>query len=300
MAINNPSASSATPVSIPNGGTASSTAAAARAALAAAGTGDANTFSANQVLSGTANTAPNQFVPTTAVPAGTLLTPAVMRQLWALGNFGLLIPFANAYGVVSTLVGSGGYSAFAGYGYSIYSGATSASSSFIGFTNQSFFSYPGSVNSKDISFSKPLGASFEIDNIYFVSSTAVAIVGIGKQAQTTGDLSVYGIAFKIEYASSITQTVKLQVHDGTTLTTTASLATITNNNNQIKTLLSFISDGAGNVYAYINGAYVGMTTGGPTTNSTGGFQRMFGEIANGVTASDAYIIFGKIATFVAF
>jgi hypothetical protein len=92
-------------------------------------------------------------------------------------------------------------------------------------------------------------------------SNAVSRVCWGKASNgTTGDLAVRGVAIKRIAAGAII----LQSHNGTTLTSTTSSFTPTNNSWFDVTI---VSDGAGNVSLSINDSVVASNSGGPTTAS---------------------------------
>jgi len=103
-----------------------------------------------------------------------------------------------------------------------------------------------------------------------------ATVGRQHFVPVVGDLSSHGIGFIIENNS-----LKLQVHDGTTLTTTASLATLSVSTRYVITL---DSNGSGTTTIYVNGTSVGSTTGSPTTSST--HVGLNVSVANGAGTSD--------------
>jgi hypothetical protein len=72
----------------------------------------------------------------------------------------------------------------------------------------------------------------------------------------TGDPTTHAIGVEVDGSN-----LYLQVHDGTTLTKTSSLATVTTD--AVMDLI-IISDGAGNVSLYNGDSLLGSTTGGPT------------------------------------
>jgi hypothetical protein len=88
-------------------------------------------------------------------------------------------------------------------------------------------------------------------------------VSFGKQESSgVGDLALRGIGWK--YTSGASQFVQLMVHNGTTLTTVNSSFTPSN----VAFDWDVVSDGAGNVTLYINGASVATSTAGPSTRAT--------------------------------
>jgi hypothetical protein len=97
------------------------------------------------------------------------------------------------------------------------------------------------------------------------STTAYGVhrVSFGKQESSgVGDLALRGIGWK--YTTGASQFVQLMVHNGTTLTTVNSSFTPTD----VAFDWDVVSDGAGNVTLYINGASVATTAAGPSTMAT--------------------------------
>lgn len=93
-----------------------------------------------------------------------------------------------------------------------------------------------------------------------------------------GDLARRGIGIRLD-----TLALAGQVHDGTTLTTTATLSTLTDNQ---RYRLLIVSDGAGNVEWFLDGTSIGSTTGGPST-AGGTLASLFqSEVDNGGDAAN--------------
>jgi hypothetical protein len=97
----------------------------------------------------------------------------------------------------------------------------------------------------------------------FFAMTERTTNGIGRiqlgrlhSSTTVGDLSSRSVELRAEDTS-----LKLRVHNGTSATTSSTLYTIDGSTNYFK----IFSDGTGTVYLYINGVFVGSTSGGPTT-----------------------------------
>ena len=102
-------------------------------------------------------------------------------------------------------------------------------------------------------------------SIITFSTTAYGVhrVSFGKQESSgVGDLALRGIGWK--YTTGASQFVQLMVHNGTTLTTVNSSFTPTD----VAFDWDVVSDGAGNVTLYINGASVATTAAGPSTRAT--------------------------------
>jgi hypothetical protein len=91
------------------------------------------------------------------------------------------------------------------------------------------------------------------------SSESIFRVTIGEvQNSNTGDPAVAAIGIKVVGSGAM----EILAHDGTSLTTFST--SHTPSVNQAFDLI-LVSDGAGNVEAFVNGSSVGSTTGGPTT-----------------------------------
>jgi len=149
-------------------------------------------------------------------------------------------------------------------GFSCYTGSTANSTSGVlpypwGFLTSS----PGAPHTGSLGQQNATNYSKRIilTGIFYVS------------AYTTNGAARYqygGKAFNVTTFGSMTEkgfgivingtSIKLQVHDGTTLTTTASLAT----HSQTREYVKIDSLGNGTVNLYINNVFVGSTTGGPT------------------------------------
>ena len=103
-------------------------------------------------------------------------------------------------------------------------------------------------------------------------------IGESKSLTTIGDLTGRGIGLILDGAAA-----KLTVHDGSTLTTTASLATIITQKINSYTI---ISDGAGNAELLINDVSVGTTTGAPNADGAVVAQAVNLSCKNGTTTMD--------------
>ena len=102
---------------------------------------------------------------------------------------------------------------------------------------------------------------------YFGDSTNTFRVNFGgRSAYTTGDLTQKGIGLK--KAGGTTGVITLTVHNGTTLTDVAASAGPTTPGNYQAVAYLIYSDGAGNVYLYLDGVLAAQTSSGPTGAST--------------------------------
>lgn len=80
-----------------------------------------------------------------------------------------------------------------------------------------------------------------------------------------GALDQKGMGFGLIYASATTGSIVGYAHNGSSLTTTSALTTIDTSTTGYCHQVVGISDGAGNVYFFVDRVYAGTTTGGPTT-----------------------------------
>jgi hypothetical protein len=104
------------------------------------------------------------------------------------------------------------------------------------------------------------------------SSESIYLVTLGEaEATNTGDPTVPSIGIKVTGSGAMV----LMAHDGTTLST----STTTHTPSTFSAFdLLVVSDGAGNVEAFVNGVSVGTTTGGPTTLVAGTDNRRFYKV----------------------
>lgn len=105
-------------------------------------------------------------------------------------------------------------------------------------------------------FSKRFTVSFAL-NWVSSSTNGKFFLRIGQNSSTTGDLSGAGIGIYIANTSLIAC-----AHNGSALTTSSSLATLSGSNVQFVTLQS---DGAGSVAVYLNESLATTLSGGPTS-----------------------------------
>jgi hypothetical protein len=113
-----------------------------------------------------------------------------------------------------------------------------------------------------INFAKRIWISGRSLTTFPTTAGYVLRVSFGKQESSgVGDLAVRGIGWK--YTTGASQFVQLMVHNGTTLTTVNSSFTPST----VAFDWDVVSDGAGNVTLYINGASVATTSAGPSTRA---------------------------------
>ena len=119
-------------------------------------------------------------------------------------------------------------------------------------------------------------------NVTTPDTNSVFRLSIGKNVATTtvGDLSVRGLMVKVAGSGAM----QLLVHNGTSLTTTTSSYTPSNNSAYDVVI---ISDGTGNVTLYVNGSSVATSTGGPTASQGATFTGLHFECENTSTLSNS-------------
>lgn len=100
----------------------------------------------------------------------------------------------------------------------------------------------------------------------------------------TGPLVNRGVGFGVIRASATTGTVVIYAHNGTSLTTFTTSATIDLSSSAVVHEVLLNSDGLGNLYCIVDGTYAGTTTGGPVTD--GGGQYIVCELQNGIDTTD--------------
>lgn len=143
------------------------------------------------------------------------------------------------------------------------------------------------------------GASFNVINwsrrIVLKARFAVPVAGatdgaarmlLGRESNDgTGNLDDRGIGIRMQGL-----TLNGQVHDGTTLTNTATLSTLTLNQTYD---LTIISDGAGNVEWFLDDVSIGSSTGGPTGTGTATHTALRLEAVN-TNNTDERIVLGRV------
>ena len=137
----------------------------------------------------------------------------------------------------------------------------------IAYTNQ-FLSLSAGYTSTKLDFSKPIRLGGSIDcfsSVYVGDANNEMKIWIGQAnaipPTNYADPTVAAIGWKKTGGASSTFT--LMVHNGTSLTTQSSSATL--NGNGLVSDWEIRSDGAGNVALFINGTSVATTSAGPTT-----------------------------------
>jgi hypothetical protein len=164
---------------------------------------------------------------------------------------------------------------------------TTAESSAMAYTTNAF---PPTVNplSTNPNWSRPTLISMVVGNTNATATpNGVGRVYVGKSGTTYGDLTRRGVGIIIE-GNSTNAVIKLQVHNGTTLTTTAGVS-VTYPLGIVPILI--YSDGTGNVSVWYNpsesalGTPTLTTTAGPTGTEEAGANRISVEAYNGPDAA---------------
>lgn len=192
--------------------------------------------------------------------------------------------FPNGPDVVT---GTGQINKF-GYGAILQTGTTTGSTAIISAGNQAVDHFLTSVgvDHRYAQWDNPKTFSWVVTPIDFDSSCRAWCFFGGPSTVAAADLTAKGYAIKMDGSA-----LKVQAHDGTTLTTSASLATLTT---RLKYVIRIETDGAGGWECYLNNASVGSGGGGPTGFS--GIVQTACSIAitNGAGTAHAYIYSGDI------
>lgn len=191
----------------------------------------------------------------------------------------------------SVVSGSGAVSS-TNFGVNCQTGATAGSRAQrqLGFVVSDIFLNAPNGSSTALNFSKPFTVGFAFNPVS-VSTNGQFFLKLGRGADSTGPLANKGFGIRLNNT-----TLVAQVHDGTTLTTSATLKTVTAAASQI-TWVVLQSDGAGNVAVYIDDVLAVTMTGGPSADDSGGFG-LVAEALNNADASSTRIHVSplKIAT----
>ena len=125
----------------------------------------------------------------------------------------------------------------------------------------------GQLNTSNLDWSKRVVYSARINrSVISPSSNSAFAITIGEATVTTRDPAVAAIGIRVIGSGAM----ELLAHNGTTLTTVTTSHTPSNNS---AFDLQLVSDGAGNVTAYVNGSSVGTTASGPSSGTGTSSQR---------------------------
>jgi hypothetical protein len=159
----------------------------------------------------------------------------------------------------TTFTGSGGINQYEST-FRISTGTTTGSSALArGNAGSLFLISANGATSSTIDWNQRLRCRFDFGFTQNDANTVLRFqVGETYSKTTVTDLDKKGMGIKI-----INNSLYALTHDGTTLTTSAPLATP---GASTKNQIVMDSDGAGNVTFYLNGAVLAVQTGGPTTS----------------------------------
>jgi hypothetical protein len=233
----------------------------------------ANTFTQNQTLDGTNNTAPNQ----TAASGSSVMTRdlvdarAFFQQPWVTFS---LTNFSGTGTFNTTGTANGGTVTFPNSALMLQLATTSTTDStaaaWIDRMLAAGIPHPASGANVVLDFDKPSCLSFA----FGVSLSGAANpragefyfnIGQSRSVDAAGSMVRKGFGWLVQ-----DETITAQVHNGTSAsnvgTTTSYLAATTDRS---VLWLSVYNAGGGNVFFYVNGTQIASTTSGPTGTSTG-------------------------------
>lgn len=236
--------------------------------------GDTETFAGNPAFqSGTANTVTFDHA---ATGARTVTIPDASFTVMGLEAMGLQQQYgyesATAH-LSSSVSGTGEVNNFGVRNNQIRTLSTAGSTALATISSDSQFS--SGVTRNQINFARPMVWTWVISR---EASSANGILRCKIGTPTAGALAALGFGFQVNNTTLVGI-----AHNGSSLTTTATLATITAASTY---QLSAYSDGAGNMRYYVNGAEVATSTGGPTTTSGSGNGRPSCEATNNADSAN--------------
>jgi len=217
--------------------------------------------------------------PTTAALASTAALSGDLLPHWFLNQQYCEIGWGQDGG--NTLSGTGAVTGNT-TGKSLSTGATAGSSAVIYAGPHIQITANSAGNGQKIDWTKTVFISSTWMHSNVLSANGSVRFSFGTLNGNPTALDARGVGILITYNTATTADVKLEVHDGTTLTTSAVLATVTSSTvtNHRFTIVSAV----GTVYLFIDGAYAGSSTGGPTTCSGNGIYYKV-MILNGADAT---------------
>ena len=162
----------------------------------------------------------------------------------------------------------------------VYCGTANNSRAQASLANTAFlgFETPGQTRGQSFRWNKPLTLSFILTNQQPSVALGQFWLRLG-ESTASGDPTGKSIGVRVN-----DNTCVLQVHNGTTLTTTTTVCTTAQLRPDHFTIQS---DGAGNVSIYVNGSFVLTTTGGPTTTSATAYT-LRAEVLNSTSGAVVY------------
>ena len=133
--------------------------------------------------------------------------------------------------------------------------------------------------------------------IYDAGAGGEVLFQLGANLTENGILVRRGFGFAIRKLSSLAPELDVFgiAHNGTTLSTTASLLTHNYGSSQHALWLAVVSDGAGNIEFWVNGVLAATSTGGPTGLGVAiGDANLGFEVRNGNQSANATAIVGPV------
>lgn len=192
-------------------------------------------------------------------------------------NGGSVSPFDARHALSSSSTSNG----TARYGYNT------------GAINNTAFSWHNSttVDPRAMDWSRPVWVTVQLQpNTFNATTNGFIRCTLGSNSAAANyTLDVRGIGWTVNASKQI----RILAHNGTSLTTSASMGTLAWTSG-IMEELTFYSDGAGNVSLYRAGVLLGSTTGGPTTAGSNNQNAFLLEVGNG---GDAATIAVDLAQF---
>lgn len=190
-----------------------------------------------------------------------------------------------------TNVGSGGR--FSVNEVSIYTGVTTGSSSHLRSSN--VFGWMGTPGTSIyyINWTKPKRFLVEL-SLGRTDANTVAYINIGEPNSdtTVGDLAAKSVGFRVD-----SNALKVAVHNGSSLTVSSSLATLTTGSSSVVYVAELQLDGAGGWECFLNGTSVGSGTGAPTGDSTQYHTGISFAVTNGAGTSNCALAITRFAKF---
>ena len=213
-----------------------------------------------------------------------LFATQTIENLWLSGR---LFQFSNDESLwAKTVVGTGAASALAGQNAMLLNtGTTTGSSVLMRLDGSGGAGWPGNQGGGSRSLIDWRNRFRVALKFYIIAPSANTICRIGfgdtYNLTTVRDIGNLGVGIKIENTA-----IKVMMHNGTTPTVSASLATTAAN-----TIEHWIldSDGTGLVEVYRNGVYLTTLTGGPEILGSASRDNIHISVSNGAGTTDSYL-----------
>ena len=240
----------------------------------------ANTFTQNQTLDGTNNTAPNQ----TAASDSSLMTRSLVdartaEYLFCERGFFIISPLQGAF----TNAGSGsGALSSANGGFRIATGATASSSSLYRANPGGQTRFGRTNSAAGIQWSRRV--TFGWTTLIDLRANGTLRLQFGRlfNQATIADLSNFGIGLIWDGSAG---TITAEVHDGTTRSTGSCGTFLTNQT--ILQSIRMVSSG-GTLTVYIDDSLAGTVSGAPTTDSGATLNNIHLSIENGAATTNYF------------